>query len=112
MNSIRELLEEIQSSSNSDDSVKRHSFSGLSDGDIEAYGKKSLAVYKGKVRELIRKNDLLYIYHTDRLSAFDRYVGMVPYKGTILAKISEFWLKEAAKVLEILILFKLGMNVY
>lgn len=48
-------------------------------------------LYSGKVRELIKQGEDLYVYHTDRLSAFDRYIGVVPYKGVLLCELSAFW---------------------
>lgn len=98
MKPIRDYLNEISQSQNPDEAVKRHAYGGFTESDKERYRAAGLAPYAGKVRELIRKKDELFIFHSDRLSAFDRYVGMVPYKGTILADISEFWLRSAQKV--------------
>ena len=57
-----------------------------------------MPTYTGKVRDVVFRGDELFIVHSDRLTAFDKLIGMVPYKGTILAAISEFWLQEAEKV--------------
>lgn len=52
--------------------------------------------YAGKVRELLRlPSGELYMFHTDRLTAFDRYIGLVPLKGALLCQISRFWLEQA-----------------
>lgn len=97
---ISQLLESIRTSTHADDDVQKHSYHGFSDSEKERLRQRDYRTYQGKVRELVRQGSNLYIYHTDRLSAFDCYVGMVPYKGSILAKISEFWLREAAKSLD------------
>ncbi len=51
------------------------------------------SIYRGKVRDLIIDDHCIYMIHSDRLSAFDRSIGLVPYKGLILAAISAFWFK-------------------
>lgn len=98
MKPIRELLKEIAHSSDPDRAVTEHAYQGFSDSEKKEFQQKNLTVYAGKVRELIRTDNELLIYHTDRLSAFDRFIGLVPYKGTILAEISQYWLEAAAEV--------------
>ena len=34
----------------------------------------------------------IYLVHTDRLTAFDRAIGLVPYRGAILASLTEYWM--------------------
>jgi phosphoribosylaminoimidazole-succinocarboxamide synthase len=46
---------------------------------------------------MVLKQDTALMVHSDRLSAFDRAVGLVPYKGMILAAISQFWFKFLAQ---------------
>ncbi len=48
-------------------------------------------VASGKVREIFRVDDFLILVVTDRLSAFDRILGLVPYKGQVLNQLSAFW---------------------
>ncbi len=98
MKPIREYLKEISQQNESDQTVEIHSFKGFSEAEKKHYADRHITVYAGKVRELIRTEKELLIYHTDRLSAFDRYVGLVPYKGTMLAAISDYWLKAAAAI--------------
>ncbi|MBC7532319.1 MAG: phosphoribosylaminoimidazolesuccinocarboxamide synthase [Oligoflexus sp.] len=98
MKAISDYLKEITNEPVADDALAKHSYTGLSDEEKSHYTKLGRKVYAGKVRELVGKNDELLIFHSDRLSAFDRFVGMVPYKGVILADLSEFWLKAAKKV--------------
>ena len=45
-----------------------------------AFGKK----YEGKVRDTYDLGDKLMLVTTDRLSAFDRQLALIPYKGQVL----------------------------
>ncbi len=48
--------------------------------------------HKGKVRDLYPLEDgELLLVTTDRLSAFDRILGLAPYKGQVLNQLSAFW---------------------
>ena len=96
--SLRSIYKEIKSSDSSE-IVTRHSFNGISEAEISAAKEKGYEYYEGKVRQCISKEDKLFVIHTDRLSAFDRMIGMVPYKGAILNKISDFWLTKAKEIL-------------
>ena len=99
MTFVIDLLHEIIESQHPDPLLQNYAYSGLSPAEIDHHQKSGYQIYKGKVRELISRKDDLFILHTDRLSAFDRYIGLVPFKGAILAKISEFWLTEAARIM-------------
>jgi len=46
---------------------------------------------QGKVRDIYRQGDRLILVTTDRLSAFDRVLGLVPLKGQVLTQLSAFW---------------------
>jgi phosphoribosylaminoimidazole-succinocarboxamide synthase len=81
------------------ESIASNAYQGLSETDVEDLGKKDVQTYSGKVRDLIHQGDELLIIHSDRLSAFDKYVGLVPYKGTILTDVAEFWLKQCEKII-------------
>lgn len=99
MKPIRDYLKDLSQQTENDRALEVHAYKGFSEAEKKQYSDAHLTVYAGKVRELIRSEHELLIFHTDRLSAFDRYVGLVPYKGTMLAAISEFWLREAAAIL-------------
>ncbi len=99
MKAVRDLLKEIARESDADRAVDKHSYKGFTELEKKAFEAKGYTVYAGKVRELLVKDQNIFIYHSDRLSAFDRYIGMVPYKGLILAEISEYWLSLAAREL-------------
>ncbi|MCP5098119.1 MAG: phosphoribosylaminoimidazolesuccinocarboxamide synthase [Chloroflexi bacterium] len=52
--------------------------------------------YEGKVRDVyIRENERVLIT-TDRVSAFDRVLGLIPYKGQVLNQLSAWWFKQTA----------------
>jgi phosphoribosylaminoimidazole-succinocarboxamide synthase len=46
---------------------------------------------RGKVRDLYELGDRLIMVATDRLSAFDRILGLVPHKGQVLTQLAAFW---------------------
>jgi len=81
-------------------------WSGFSEDDLKSFAQRSARVYRGKVREMIElpgangRHVRLFMAHTDRLSAFDRYIGLVPGKGMMLAALSEWWLRQANSVVE------------
>src|SRR3989344_904847 len=45
----------------------------------------------GKVRDWYIKGNLRILIATDSVSAFDRVLGLVPFRGAVLSKLSEFW---------------------
>ncbi len=51
-------------------------------------------LYRGKVRDNYIKEDKRIIIATDRLSAFDRVITTIPFKGQMLNKISSFWFEK------------------
>jgi len=56
-------------------------------------------IYRGKVRDVIFCGDRAFLVQTDRLSAFDRAIGVAPLRGCILASLSNFWFKELSHVI-------------
>ncbi|KAJ7563172.1 hypothetical protein O6H91_03G099100 [Diphasiastrum complanatum] len=46
---------------------------------------------RGKVRDIYEAKDHLILVTTDRLSAFDRVLASVPYKGEVLNQTSVWW---------------------
>ena len=58
---------------------------------------------QGKVRDIYRRErdgwEELILITTDRLSAFDRVLGLVPYKGQVLTQLSAFWFAQMAEVI-------------
>ncbi len=98
MRPVRDYLQEIRGQKDNDSLLHEHAYKGFTEEEKQSYQERKVTVYAGKVRELIKTDHELYIYHTDRLSAFDRFVGFVPYKGSILAEISQYWLEAAADI--------------
>jgi phosphoribosylaminoimidazole-succinocarboxamide synthase len=64
--------------------------------DAEAKGKK---VYHGKVRDVVDLGDRLLIVATDRISAFDRILSTIPFKGEVLNQIARFWFDKTADII-------------
>ena len=52
----------------------------------------NLCIYQGKVRDIYRMGeDYLLMKATDRVSSFDKHIGIIPGKGKLLNKMSEYW---------------------
>lgn len=47
--------------------------------------------YQGKVRDVYNQGDRLILVTSDRVSAFDRVLGLIPYKGQVLTQLSGWW---------------------
>ncbi|HSX24073.1 MAG TPA: phosphoribosylaminoimidazolesuccinocarboxamide synthase [Candidatus Saccharimonadales bacterium] len=57
------------------------------------------AVYHGKVRDVYDLGDRLLMITTDRYSAFDRNLAVVPDKGELLSAISRFWFENTSFII-------------
>jgi phosphoribosylaminoimidazole-succinocarboxamide synthase len=58
-------------------------------------------VKRGKVRDIYDAGEYFLIVSTDRLSAFDVIMQQgIPYKGSVLTKISEFWFNFSKGIIE------------
>jgi len=53
---------------------------------------------RGKVRDVVDLGEQLALIATDRLSAFDRVLGTVPYRGQILNQLSAWWFERIADI--------------
>jgi phosphoribosylaminoimidazole-succinocarboxamide synthase len=51
-------------------------------------------LYRGKVRDNFSKGDRIAMITTDRLSAFDRVLTTVPFKGELLNRLTVFWFEK------------------
>jgi len=60
------------------------------------FGKK----YEGKVRDNYTLNGKRIIITTDRISAFDRVLCTLPFKGQVLNQISAFWFEKTKKIIK------------
>ncbi len=68
-----------------------HTFQGL---DHLPAGLDGCKLNHGKVRDYFHHNDYTVMVTSDRLSAFDRVLTTIPYKGELLNKLNAFWLKQ------------------
>jgi phosphoribosylaminoimidazole-succinocarboxamide synthase len=69
----------------------------LQETDFPTLGKK----YRGKVRDNYdNSKGERTIVVTDRISAFDRVLGTLPFKGQILNEIAKFWFENTADIME------------
>src|SRR3989344_636214 len=56
--------------------------------------------HQGKVRDsYILKNKRIFIT-TDRQSAFDKVLGLIPFKGQVLTQLSAFWFKKTKDIIQ------------
>jgi len=55
-------------------------------------------LYRGKVRDNYSKKGIRIIIASDRLSAFDRVITTIPFRGQILNQISSFWFEKTKNV--------------
>ena len=62
--------------------------------DFTALGTK----YEGKVRDNYTRGDRRVIVVTDRISAFDRVLGTVPFKGQVLNQLAAWWFDQTAAI--------------
>ena len=63
--------------------------------DFEALGAK----YEGKVRDNYSTSDgRRFIVVTDRISAFDRVLGTIPFKGQVLNRLAAWWFEHTKNV--------------
>lgn len=54
--------------------------------------------YSGKVRDWYIKNNLRILIATDRISAFDKVLGTIPFRGAVLSKLSHFWFEKTRDI--------------
>ena len=80
--------------------IRDHLADTLSGIDLSFLGPKT----SGKVREIYEQTDgdedQLIIITTDRLSAFDRILGLVPFKGQVLNQLAAFWFEQTRDIVD------------
>ena len=58
-------------------------------------------IYNGKVRNVYELDDQhLLMQTTDRVSAFNRHLCIIPGKGELLNKISELWFNKTKDIID------------
>ena len=62
---------------------------------LKGFGKK----YSGKTRDFYIKNGKRILISTDRISAFDKNLGYIPYKGQVLSQLSSFWFEKTKDII-------------
>ncbi|HEX2623478.1 MAG TPA: phosphoribosylaminoimidazolesuccinocarboxamide synthase [Phototrophicaceae bacterium] len=66
----------------------------LDNVEIEGWGEK----ISGKVRENYARDGQWLLITTDRVSAFDRILGLIPYKGQVLNQLSLWWFEQTRSI--------------
>src|SRR4051794_34681319 len=66
----------------------------LREADFPALGE----LYRGKVRDNFARGSRIVMVTTDRLSAFDRVLTTIPFKGEVLNQITAFWFEKTKDV--------------
>ena len=55
--------------------------------------------YEGKVRDNYSKDGRRILIVTDKLSAFDRIITLIPFKGQVLNQMAQFWFEQTKDVM-------------
>lgn len=63
---------------------------------VKSLGKK----HQGKVRDIYVLGDKRIFITTDRQSAFDRVLGLIPFKGQVLTSLSKFWFDKTKDIIQ------------
>lgn len=56
-------------------------------------------LYEGKVRDNYTKGDRRFLIASDRLSAFDRIITTIPFKGQVLSQMTQFWFEHTKDII-------------
>jgi phosphoribosylaminoimidazole-succinocarboxamide synthase len=62
--------------------------------ELVGYGEKQV----GKVRDMYQHHGERILITTDRVSAFDRVLGVIPYKGQVLNQLSGWWFAQTTGI--------------
>lgn len=68
-------------------------------GRLEVH-RQAARLYSGKVRDRIDLGDKVLMFTSDRVSAFDVILGLVPFKGEVLNRISLFWFDRTKDIID------------
>ena len=55
--------------------------------------------YEGKVRDNYTRGDRRILITSDRLSAFDRVICTIPFKGQVLTQMAKFWFEHTGDII-------------
>ncbi len=64
--------------------------------DLNGFGEK----ISGKVRDIYRLEGQRLLITTDRVSAFDRVLGLIPFKGQVLNQLSAWWFEQTRDIVD------------
>src|SRR3954466_2988198 len=67
----------------------------LTEVDLVGFGEK----ISGKVRDIYATGDQRVLITTDRISAFDRVLGAIPFKGQALNQLSAWWFEQTQDII-------------
>jgi phosphoribosylaminoimidazole-succinocarboxamide synthase len=79
----------------SDDVIMNQIKFTLRETDFKNLGKKC----QGKVRDVYVSKDKIFLISTDRQSAFDRNLAIIPFKGQVLTQTSAFWFDKTGDII-------------
>ncbi len=74
--------------------LKEHLGRTLEATHLEGLGER----YEGKVRDNYSRDGRRFIVVTDRISAFDRILGTIPFKGQVLNRLAAWWFDKTREV--------------
>lgn len=69
-------------------------FSGFEESDFPS----GTRLTTGKVRDIVEREDELLIITSDRVSAFDRVLTTIPFKGQVLNGMSNYWFDDTSDI--------------
>lgn len=81
---------------NIEELIKKQFDYTLNETNIPNLGK----LYRGKVRDNYIREDKRIIIASDRLSAFDRVITTIPFKGQMLNQVSSFWFEKTSDIVK------------
>ena len=77
-----------------EDTIRAAIRHALKNTDLEGLGR----LYRGKVRDVYLQPGRRILVATDRLSAFDRIIAAIPFKGQVLNQLSAWWFEQTSDV--------------
>ncbi len=76
--------------------IEEHIEDVLTGTDFKNLGTKKV----GKVRDVYEQEDRIVLISTDRYSAFDRNLALIPFKGEVLTNVTKFWFEETKDIVQ------------
>lgn len=74
--------------------IEEHIGDVLTGTDFKNLGEKKV----GKVRDVYEQKDRIILISTDRYSAFDRNLALIPFKGQVLTEVTKFWFDQTKDI--------------